>query len=85
MNLLRREAKQIVQDWCKYMNTSIPRGLDKEMFIDLRYTSQDMAREFTDKHNVDIRLLESLAVYEFMKSNTEKDIIRKVGIFKERS
>lgn len=83
MEAIRKEIKQTILDWGKYMNVSTPKGLNTDKFIDLHYKSNDEKREFIEKHDVDIRLLEDIAVYELFRNNSCEEVLRKCNSFKE--
>ena len=69
-------VKELVIDWGRYMDTVIPKGVDRKLFIHLKYSNKAKLEKFHEEHNlIDSDLVEKVAVHEFMKL-PEKEIIR---------
>ena len=69
-------VKGLVIDWGRYMDTVIPKGVDRKLFIHLKYSNREQTSKFSEEHDlIDKDLLEKVAVHEFMKL-PEKEIIR---------
>ena len=75
---LKTEIKGMVSDWYKYMNTSIPKGVNGQVFTELIYSNREKKINFLDKHKeIDVRVLENIALHEFLQKS-DKEILNKI-------
>ena len=75
INGIKNEMRNMVIDWYKYMNTSIPKGANKKRFTDLVYSNKGKKLQFLDQHEeIDVRLLEEVALHEFLMKSEEEII-----------
>ena len=63
-----------VTDFVHYMDTTYPRGVDRVLYTDLKYSNREKINEFSSEYpNIDRTLIEKVALHEFlMKSDNEK-------------
>ena len=63
----------IIQDFYRYMDTTTPKGVDHDKYIELKYTNEERINEFLEEYNIiDRILLEKVAIREFMKNDDNK-------------
>ena len=63
--------KELVTDWIRYQDTSVPRGVDQQRYIHLKYTNQDKLRRFTKEHEYNKMLIDKVALHYFLRLNDE--------------
>ncbi len=72
MNIMT-EIKATISDFYKYLNTTIPEGVDGQLFTDLLYTNRSRIVDFEEAHpEIDRRLLENIAVNEYLRKSEEE-------------
>lgn len=72
ITFIKNEIRHWVSDFWKYMDTTIPRGVNGEMFIDLKYTNRENINSYLESHkDAQIRLLEQVAIRDFMNQDTK--------------
>lgn len=75
---LKTEIKGTIMDWYKYMNTSTPKGVNRQVFTELIYSNREKKVNFLDKHKeIDVRVLENIALHEFLQKS-DKEILNKI-------
>jgi hypothetical protein len=78
---IRSEIKAMVSDFYKYMNTSIPEGVDGKLFTDLIYSNRSELVNFGEAHpEIDRRLLENIAIKEYLEK-TDEEILKDVEMY----
>lgn len=83
ITFIKNEIRHWVSDFWKYMDTTIPEGVNGEMFIDLKYTNRENINSYLESHkDAQIRLLEQVAIRDFMNQDT-KTIEEKMGRYDE--
>lgn len=65
---------KIISDFWRYMDTTIPIGVDHDKYIQLKYSNEEQLDKFLEEYNlIDRTLLEKVALNEFLqKSDDEK-------------
>lgn len=77
-------VKEMVLDWGRYMDTVIPKNVDRKLFIHMKYSNKEKTRKFSEKYDlIDSDLVEKVAIKEFMKLPEEK-IVRECMKYMER-
>ena len=80
MEAIRNELRGMALDWYRYMNTSIPKGVDKKKFTDLTYSNKGKKLQLIDSHKeIDSRVIEEVALHEFLMKS-EEEIIKATRI-----
>lgn len=74
---VKREWCQMVSDFYKYLDTTPPKGVDKEIYMYMKYNNRDKLQRFKEEHGIDVNVLEKIAVHELMKL-PDKDILLKL-------
>lgn len=70
---IKSEWNALVHDWYKYMNTTIPKGVDGRIYTDTIYTNRDRMQELRDKYpEIDSNVVEQEALHEFFKKSDEE-------------
>lgn len=82
INTFKTEIKEIVEDWGRYMDTTIPRGAKKQLYISLKYSNKEKLRRITEKHGINRILLQEVAIADFLLKDDE-EIQEKVGEYLE--
>jgi len=76
--------KEVVTDFGRHMDSVIPRGVNPEVFLELKYGNKAKLEEFHEEHNlIDSYLVEKVAVREFLKL-PEDEIVRRCMGYMER-
>lgn len=76
--------KEVVTDFGRHMDSVIPRGVDSEVFLELKYGNKARLEKFHEEHNlIDSDLVEKVAVREFLKL-PEDEIVRRCLQYMER-
>ena len=79
---VKKKISQVLIDWYRYLDTSYPKDVNRKYFNELRYGNRRKRSEFLDRHpEVDVRLLENMAWYEFLH-NSDEAILERVEVFK---
>lgn len=68
---VKEEIRDILVDFGKHMDTTIPKNANGDLFISLKYSNKERMREFCKEHDVDRLLLEQVAIADFMLQNKE--------------
>lgn len=76
--------REVITDFGRHMDTVTPRGVDPEVFLELKYGNKARLNKFTEEHNlIDADLVEKVAVREFMKL-PDDEIVRRCLSYMER-
>jgi hypothetical protein len=79
------EVKYLVMEWHKYMDTTVPEGIDRQMFTHLKYDNQHRIKRFIKQYpDMDIGLLEKHALHEYLKK-TDEEILKDMSIYYEEA
>lgn len=71
--MIWNNVKEVIVDWGRYMDTVIPRGVDRQMFLHLKYSNKSKLEKFHQRHDlIDGDLVEKVALHEFMKLPEER-------------
>lgn len=72
MNIMT-ELRSMVNDWYKYMNTSIPKGVNGKLFTNIMYSNRSRIVSLQDKYTeLDSRVIENEALRQFFKKTDEE-------------
>ena len=72
MNIMT-EFRSMVNDWYKYMNTSIPKGVNGKLFTNIMYSNRERMVQLQDKYpELDCRVVENEALRQFFKKTDEE-------------
>ena len=75
--------KEVVTDFGRHMDSVIPRGVNSEVFLELKYGNKAKLEKFHEEHNlIDSDLVEKVAVREFLKL-PEDEIVRRGMVYME--
>lgn len=66
------EIRYMIEDWCKYMDTTTPRGADEKLYRSLKYTTRKKLQDFSQQHDIDRVLLEKVAISNFLLKSDEE-------------
>lgn len=78
------KIKELATDFYRYMDTTVPRGVETGKYTKLKYMNRESIHSFVEAHpDVSPQLLDHLARYELMKQD-EKTILEKIKIFMEK-
>ena len=70
---IRSEIRGMVNDWYKYMNTSIPKGADGSVFTHFLYTNRDKMYQLQERYpEIDSRVVETEALNNFFNQTDEE-------------
>ena len=79
MNIMT-EFRSMVNDWYKYMNTSIPKGVNGKLFTNIMYSNRSRIVSLQDKYTeLDSRVIENEALRQFLDKTDEeieKDLVK---------
>ena len=80
---VRRELGYIVRDWYRYMDTTVPCGVNRKLFTHLKYTNKDKIMRLLDDHpEIDYMLLEKVAIKEYLE-HSEEEILQSLKPYLE--
>ena len=69
---IRSEIRATINDWYKYMNTSIPRGANGSVFTHFLYTNRDRMYQLQQQYpEIDSRVVETEALHQFFDKSDE--------------
>lgn len=75
---IKSEWNALVHDWYKYMNTTIPKGVDGRIYTDTIYTNRDRMQELRDKYpEIDSNVVETEALNKFF-NQTDEEIMKSI-------
>ena len=75
---IRSEIRGMVNDWYKYMNTSIPKGADGSVFTHFLYTNRDKMYQLQERYpEIDSRVVETEALNNFF-NQTDEEIMKSI-------
>lgn len=75
------ELKYIAMDWIKYMDTVIPKGVNRKLFTHLKYGNKNRIKELMERYpDLSIDLLEKQAIHEYLQKSDEQ-ILEELGFY----
>lgn len=75
---IKSEWNALVHDWYKYMNTTIPKGVDGRIYTDTIYTNRDRMQELRDKYpEIDSNVVEQEAIRQYF-NNSDEEIMKSI-------
>ena len=80
---LTEELKDIMVDFGKYMDTTIPKDTKGDLFISLKYSNKERMRKFCKQHEIDRLLVEQVAIADFLLQD-DKTILNKCREYMKR-
>ena len=81
---MKKYIKELITDFGRHMDTVTPRGVNPEVFLELKYGNKARINKFTEEHNlIDADLVEKVAVREFMQL-PESEIVKRCISYMER-
>ena len=82
---IKYEIKYLVSEWYKYMDTTVPQGIDGQLFTHLKYSNKNRIKQLqTDYPDINLELLEKHALHEYLK-NDNKKIVETMKLYKVES
>ena len=70
---IKLEIRDTVTDWYKYMDTTVPEGVNRKLFTHLKYANKNRLWKFLEAHpQFDRRVVEKQALHEYLKKDDEE-------------
>ena len=66
-------VKELITEWGRYMDTVVPKNVDRKLFLHLKYSNKNKIHKFQEEHDlIDGDLLEKVAVKAFLELPEER-------------
>ena len=80
---IKEETKYLLQEWYRYMDTTIPSGVNRQLFTHLKYSNKNRIKQIQRQYpEIDISLLEKHALWEYLQKSDEQ-IRKDLQLYKE--
>lgn len=83
IDMCKEYVSEQVKEFYRYMDTTVPLGVNRELFTDLKYTNREKIRQFESEYeNIDRTLIDNVALRDFL-SLSDEEKLSKIDKYRE--